>query len=171
VIRIIGVVLIMTSTAAMGFAGVRRLKNRVVSLDAIITSLDVMESEICSRLAPMREVLEQLSSEAPEPARRLYANALKEMERLGRCSFYTIWRDSVDKTRELMLNDDEKGTLEELGLCLGRYDVKEQSESIRRVRRKMERFLDRAEEQRRRDSKLHAFFGVVSGIFAVIILL
>ena len=42
---------------------------------------------------------------------------------------------------------------------------------IGRVRRRMETYLKRAEEERDRDSKLHAFFGVAAGLFAVTILL
>ncbi|MGM9521646.1 MAG: stage III sporulation protein AB [Oscillospiraceae bacterium] len=170
-IRIIGAALIIASTGMMGLAGVRRLRARVSALEAVIASLDIMESEICSRLTPMREVLEKLSTEAPPPARALYVNAAEGMSALGRCSFSTIWSNAVKRTGELKLTEEEAGTLCELGLCLGRYDVREQAETIARVRRRMEAFLKRAEVERERDSKLHAFFGVASGLFAVIILL
>lgn len=170
-LRLIGAVLVIGATGAMGLSGVRRLRARVAAIGSLVVSLELMESEICSRLAPMRQVLEQLSDEAPDPARKLFRNAAAGMERLGKFAFSQIWREAVKSTRELGLRQDEAETLSELGLCLGRYDVKEQSESILRVKRRMESFLKRAEAERDRDSKLHAFFGIASGVFAVIILL
>lgn len=170
-IRLIGAALIISSTAAMGFAGVWRLRNHVRALAAVLTSLDQMESEICSRLTPMRDVLELLSKEAPGPVRSFYQNAFRGMDALGDRSFYQIWTDAVANTRSLPLTEEEAQCLGELGLCLGRYDVREQAESINRVRKRMERFLREAEAARVRDSRLHAFFGVASGLMAVIILL
>lgn len=170
-IRILGAVLMILSTTAMGYGGVRRLRERVRNLEGIIASLDVMESEICSHLTPMREVLEMLSRNAPVQSRRLFENVADGMCALGRCSFYSIWREGVETTKELLLKPEEAETLVELGLCLGRYDVREQAEMISRVRRRLEIFLKRAEEERERDTKMHAFFGISAGIFAVIILI
>ncbi len=170
-IRVIGAVLIIASTSAIGVRGVLRLRGRVKSLESLIASLDIMESEICTRLTPMREVLEMLSSGAPLPGRRLFENAANGMERLGKTSFYSIWSESVQRTKELALRPQEREVLSELGLCLGRYDVREQAETIARIRRRLEIFLKKSEEERDRDSKIHAFFGVAAGLFAVIILL
>ena len=159
------------SAGVMGYSGVRKLRGRVRSLEALIASLDIMESEICSRLTPMREVLEILSTKVGYPARNLYENVLAGMEQLGRCSFYSIWKQAISDTQELLLRQEEQEVLSELGLCLGKYDVREQAETIIRIRRRLEIFLRKAETERDRDSKMHAFFGVGAGVFAVIILL
>ncbi len=170
-IRIIGAALVIASTASIGLAGVWRLRAHVNTLSAILTCLDLMESEICSKLTPMRDVLEEMAEEAPERVRGFFRGAADGMAELGTRSFYAIWTQALKNARNLRLREEEAQCLGELGLSLGRYDVREQAESISRVRRRMERYLDAAEEQRDRDSKLHAFFGVASGLFAVIILL
>ncbi len=169
--RILGAVLVVFSTAAIGYGGVKRLRERVRNLEGVIAALDVMESEICSHLTPMREVLEMLSNDAPGQSRKLFENVAEGMCALGRCSFYSIWREGVENTKELLLKPEETETLSELGLCLGRYDVREQAEVISRIRRRLEIFLKRAEEERERDTKMHAFFGIAAGLFAVIILI
>lgn len=140
-------------------------------MEALIVSLQLMESEICTRMATMREVLDMLSREAPASVRGLYRRASGGLAALGRCSFYTIWRMAVEKSRELRLRPGEIETLTSLGLSLGRYDVNEQAEAIGRTRKRLEAALRQAETERDRDWKLHAFFGLASGIFAVIILL
>lgn len=170
-LRYLGAALVIFATGSMGLSGVRRLRGRTRSLEGIVFSLELMEMEICSRLAPMREVLEKLSTDAPVSVRGFFRRALGGLGELGSRSFFSIWSGAVDASRELLLTPEETELLRELGLCLGRYDVREQAETISRVRRRFEAYLSRAEEERRRDTKLHAFFGVASGIFAVIILL
>ena len=160
-IRYIGAALVVAATGTMGLMGVWRLRRACEALEGLIASLQIMESEICARMTPMREVLELLSQTAPRGVRGLYRRAFEGMGDLGRRSFYSIWKSGAEEQR----------VLEELGLCLGRYDVREQAEAIARVRSMLEPALDRAEEERRRDTKLHAFFGVASGLFAVMILL
>lgn len=166
-----GAALVICATGTMGALSVRALRRRVRVLEGLITSLQMMEGEICSRMTPMREVLEMLSGSAPVCVRGLFGRAVDGMSALGRCSFYSIWKNAVGCSRELGLRQDEAQLLSELGLCLGRYDVREQAEAITRVRKRLELMLRRAEEERDRDSRLHAFFGLASGVFAVIILL
>ncbi len=170
-LRIAGAALVILATGTMGAAGVLRLRRRTAALEGLCASLRTMESEICSRLSPMRETLEILSGSAPAPVRGLYRRAAEGMGELGRRSFRSIWRGAVESSGELLLRAEEAQVLMELGSCLGRYDVREQAETIARVRGRLEVFLRRAEEERERDWKLHAFFGLASGIFAVTILL
>ena len=170
-IRGVGALLVICATGAMGLLGTAGLRRRAAAIGGITVSLELMENEICSRMTPMRDVLDMLSRTAPVSARGLYRRACEGMSAIGRCSFYAVWRGAVETSRELRLRPEEAETLAELGLCLGRYDVKEQAEAISRVRRRMEVYLKRAEEERDRDGKLHAIFGVVSGLFAAIILL
>lgn len=170
-IRYIGAALVICATGSMGVLGAMGLRRRAAAIEGIIVSLELMESEICSRMTPMRDVLELLSATAPVRVRGLFRRATESMSAIGRCSFFSLWRSAVESSRELRLRPDEIQTLSELGLCLGRYDVKEQAEAISRVRRRMELYLKRAEEERDRDGKLHAIFGIISGLFAVIILI
>lgn len=170
-IKLIGTVLIMSATISCGAAGVARLRHRVRCIEAIIAALSMMESEICVRLTPMREVLYMLSQEGPEPSQGLFFRAAAGMEKLGSVPFSDIWGGAVQESSELELRRDERETLWELGLSLGKYDVESQEENISRIKRRMENFLLRAEDEKRRDTKVKAFFGLAAGLFAVIILI
>ncbi len=171
VIRLLGAALVVTAAGTMGALGALNLRRRAAALEGLIVSLELMENEICSRLTPMADVLDMLSRSAPEAVRGFYRRAAGRMSAIGRCSFYAIWHGAVGESRELRLRPEEVQCLSELGLCLGRYDVREQAEAIGRVRRRLEVFLKRAEEESARDGKLHAAFGLVSGLFAAVILL
>lgn len=170
-IKIIGAVLIMSATISCGVSGVARLRRRAQCFESVITALEIMESEICTRLTPMHEVLEILSNDGPVMVQGLFSRAELGMEELGRKSFSDIWEDAITKSCELDLRKDEADALWELGLCLGKYDVASQAQSIARVKLRMEAFRLRAEEEKARDTKVKAFFGLAAGLFAVIILI
>ncbi|SHI08327.1 Stage III sporulation protein AB (spore_III_AB) [Sporobacter termitidis DSM 10068] len=170
-IRLIGAVLITAGTAAFGIMGVFRLRNRVRSLSAVISALAAMKSEICDRLTPMPELLRQMSGEATYPASLLFKNASERISGLGSKPFSAIWRQAVLNTPELLLTPGEELVLTELGMVLGRYDIGEQRSAIAYAERRMDEFLRRAEADREKNSKVHAFLGVAAGIFVVVILL
>ena len=56
-------------------------------------------------------------------------------------------------------------------MSLGRYDIGEQRSAIAYAERRMDEFLHKAEADREKNSKVHAFLGVAAGVFAVVILL
>ena len=139
--RLLGAALVILATGSMGALGVAALRRRVKVLEALVISLQLMESEICTRMATMREVLDMLSREAPVCVRGLYRRAFGGLAALGRCSFSAIWRMAVEKSRELRLRPEEAETLTSLGLSLGRYDVGEQAQAISRARGRLEAAL------------------------------
>ena len=171
VIKLLGAVFIISATVGCGAMSIVRLRERARALESLITALGIMESEICTHLTPMEETLEMLSNKAPERTRAFFARSLGRMEELGSVSFSEIWNAAVDESDELMLTREERDTVKDMGLSLGKYDVNEQAEAISRARRRLDVFLHKAELERERDSKVKAFFGLAAGAFAVILLI
>ncbi len=170
-IRFIGGILIIAGTGFYGVAGVMRLRKHVRSLEGLYAALEIMKSEICQRLAPMADVLDMLACDKQNLAHGLFARCLEKMGELGEKTFSDIWRQSVTESAELLLTPDEQLVLAELGPALGKYSGGEQLAAFSYTLRRLERFIQRAEEERDRESKLRAFLGVAAGIFAVIILI
>ncbi len=170
-IRFVGAVLITLGTAAWGLMGVYRLRSRVKSLHAVASALGIMKSEICDRLTPMPELLKNLAEEATYPASALFKNASEKMASIGMKPFSSIWSQAVKNTPELLLKPPEELVLTELGVRLGRYDIAEQASAIQYAQRRLEEHIRKAETERDKNSKVHAFLGVAAGLFAIIILL
>lgn len=170
-IKLIGAVLIAGGGAVWGMNGVMRLRNRVRSLSAVVSSLDIIRSEICDRMTPMPELLELMSKQSAYPANLMFKNASDHLCELGKCSFAAIWRYSILNTPEMLFTPQEALVMSELGLSLGRYDAAEQRGALVYTQKRMEQYLKKAEAERERDSKLQAFLGIAAGIFAVIMLL
>ncbi len=170
-IRLIGAVLITAGAAAWGFIGVFRLRARVRSLNALTSALGVMKSEICDRLTPMPQLLKLLGNEATYPVSLLFKNAAEKITSLGSKPFSSIWNQTVLETPELLLTPQEELVLKELGMSLGRYDTGEQKSALQYAERRMAEYARKAETEREKNSKVHAFLGVAAGLFAVVILL
>ncbi len=170
-IKFAGALLIIAGTAAIGGRSALRYRNRVRSLESLVSALGLMRSEICDRLTPMPELLEMLSREAGQPASRLFANVSRRMSELGARPFPDIWRQAVSDTPELLLSGREEACLSELGFSLGRYDVPQQRAAITYTARRMSDYAAAAERERSSNSRLHAFLGVAAGVLAVVVLI
>ena len=170
-IRFIGAMMMIFGASAWGVLGVLRLRERVRSLASITAALGSVRCEICERLTPVPELFSMMSMEAAYPASALFRRAGKKMSELGSASFPEIWKLAVEETPELLLKPRESMALSDLGLTLGRYNADEQRREIDYMTRRFERFLREAEQEKARDSKMHALLGVTAGVFCVIILL
>src|SRR5699024_10587989 len=67
-IQLLGAVLLLSGAVGFGLKGVARLRGRARTLAAMVSSLELLQSEICDRLTPMPELLELLEQEATYPA-------------------------------------------------------------------------------------------------------
>jgi stage III sporulation protein AB len=170
VLKIIGALMITTATTSLGVLSVKQLKRRVRSLRTLIGALDIMRSEICTRLTPMPELLELLAVQTGEPANIFFTNCLMKQRSMRGRPFAELWRSALDSTKELDLKETELEPLRELGSALGRYDTDRQGEAIMVARKRLEGFLQKAEIERDRESKTRTMLGIAAGVMITIIL-
>jgi len=170
-IKIIGALMIVCGTAAWGIGSVMRMKNRVVTLRSLITSLDIIKDEICVNLTPLPKVMELAWKASPKPASRFYKSVYSKVPEIPQEGFFGIWMKSLDECKELTMDTEERDVLIRLGSGLGKYDFDSQGRVIASAKRNLERIEDRAEKERAANSKLHAFLGVAAGMMAVVVLI
>ena len=165
-------ILIIGATAAVGLSSVWRMGARIRVLSGLIAAVETMKSEICDRMTPIPELLEQLAREADAPVDQLFHRAIREMGDIGIQSFYFIWKAAVEgASPALELTKEERQALIDLGRTLGRYDTEQQRDAFVYTLRRLESHLRRAEEERAKRGRVHAVMGVAVGVFVVIILI
>jgi len=169
--KIIGAIMVTAATTSLGVMSVRQLKRRVRSLCSLVGALDIMRSEICTRLTPMPELLELLAAQTEEPANIFFANCLIRQRSMRGRPFAELWRSALESTEELELKEYELEPLLELGPALGRYDTDRQGEAILAAKKRLEAFLQKAESERDRESRTRAMLGVAAGVMITIILI
>ncbi len=170
-LKLIGAIFVIVAGSILGATEAMRLSARVRSLTSIVSSLEIMRSEICDRLTPLPELMEILAKTGPSPAKSFFANCLQELQSLGIHSFFEIWKRAAKATYQLELRPNEFLAFCEIGLPLGKYDIEEQRAGLDAAISRMTEFRRKAEEERKSYGKVYAALGVTAGIFTVIILL
>jgi stage III sporulation protein AB len=171
VIRFIGAILITAGAGAWGFLSVLRLRRRANILLALSGAIEIMKSEVYDRLTPMPELMRLLMEDTPYPVSALFRRVHEKMETLGRKPFSSLWSAAIAESPELLLKEEERRAISELGYFLGRYDAGEQKSALVRVQRRMEEYARRAEAERDKKTPVHAFLGVAAGVFVSVLLL
>ena len=169
--KIIGALMVTAATTSLGVMSAKRLKRRVRSLRSLVSALDIMRSEICTRLTPMPELLELLAAQTGEPANIFFTNCLIKQRSMRGRPFAELWNSALRATEELELNENELEPLIELGTALGRYDTDRQGEAILAAKKRLEGFLQKAESERDRESKTRTMLGIAVGVMITIILI
>ena len=170
-IRFLGAILITAGAGAWGVLSVLRLRRRAAVLHALAGALELMKREIYDRLTPMPELMRMLSDDTPAPAGLFFGRVHEKMQSLGRRPFSALWNAALEESPELMLRQEERGVLRELGLFLGRYDAGEQKSALTRVQRRLEEYARRADLERDAKARVHVFLGVAAGVFVSVLLL
>ena len=169
--RLIGAALVIGATGAFGLGSMQRLGARVRVLRGLITAVQTTQSEICDRLTPLPALIAQLAAEATPPVDQFFHRLQGGMAGLGERPFSAIWKQTLEGSPELHLGEGAYALFADLGKTLGRYDIEDQRHVLRYTARRLEGYLEQAEEQRRERGKVHAVLGVAAGVFVVLILL
>jgi stage III sporulation protein AB len=83
---IIALLLVATCTL-IGYQKSSELRTRVHSLADLINALEVMRSEICTRLTPMPELMRRLSNDSSRETGQFFTLVNSNMGALGQRSF------------------------------------------------------------------------------------
>ena len=166
-----GALLILSGCAVWSAGGVLRLRSRKRILARLAASLDLMESEICDRQAPLPEVVRQLAGTADGPVKVFYTEVYRQLQGNDGRTFAEMWRRAILRTPDMMLTPEEEYAFSQLGFSLGKYDAAYQKNAIALTRKKMALYAKTAREECERDWKVQAFVGMAAGLAAVIVLL
>ncbi|MGI5935463.1 MAG: stage III sporulation protein AB [Oscillospiraceae bacterium] len=169
--KLIGAMLLVMAGAGMGLVKAGHLHFRVQSLSSILSSLEIMRGEICTRLTPLPEIFSLLAAEAPSPADKFFSAMKTGMSGLGQRSLGEIWGQALKDTPALALKPEEERALHLLGMSLGRFDVSEQKQAIDRCMESMGRFLEKAREDAQTQGRLYTGLGLAFGMMLAVILL
>jgi stage III sporulation protein AB len=166
----VGAMMVISCCSIIGMGFAAELKNRVKSLTGLISALTIMKSEICDLLTPMPELLRLIAEQSSIPVKTFFENCLAFLTEGRTVSFSKAWEYAARETVSMQLTPDEVSALSELGLSLGRYDIDEQKTALTRTINKLEIYMARAEEEKRRKGKVCAAMGVSTGLMIAIIM-
>ena len=170
-LRLAGALLLTAGAAGVGLCAAGQLEERVKSLRSLVAGLEILGRQLAFRRAAMPELMERTACQTEEPARYLFAYCREHLEELGEQTFGAIWAQAAEEEPGLLLAQEERAVLAELGEVLGRYDADDQIAALGRTVDALRVCLTRAQEERRRLGRVYTALGVGSGAMLAILLL
>ena len=129
--KFLGAVMLAAAATLIGIFKAREIKASAWALKEILSFLELMRNEICTRRTPLKQIL--ICANLPEY--RCIGGFVccveEKLDCLGGKSFAKIWCESVDEKLKL-IGENERQALKNLGSSLGKYDAELQAASIDR---------------------------------------
>lgn len=169
-LKIIGSVLVICCCTLLGLKATGRTQQHIRALRGLLSSLEIMKSEILDMLTPIPELMTLLSEQAQEPTRGMFLKCLCLMREGGCRSFRESWRRSVLETSDLCLLPEEEEVLCELGISLGRYNAEDQCRAIDKAAKRLDVFLQLEEKDKSERGRVNAVLGLGTGITVAMLL-
>lgn len=124
-IRLIGALLIVSASVALGIGYVNGEKQRLRALCSMERLLKAVAGEMGTRLTPLPALFSYLENRCDGPAAAFTAVLNVRMEQLGEKEFSIIWSESIDAVFGA-LSKEERELLRAPGYNLGRYELERQ---------------------------------------------
>lgn len=171
-LKLLGAILIIGSSGALGLAARQSLRARIAAIDGFLKALETIESEIVCRLTPCDELIARLAAEGdPHTAAVFTALAARIRQNDGLSLSYKWGRAFREQGPACGLREAEIGILSDAGSFLGRYDSEQQSRLLRLTARRLSSLREEASEDLKNKGSLYRTCGLTLGILAVIVLL
>lgn len=171
-LKLLGVVLIIGASTALGFSARQRLVRRVAVLTQLIRALDMMAAEVSERQTPLPEIIRLLTMEGGEDSRRFFREMHERIARGDGLSFSYRWQTTArDLAEELGLESDETDILRDAAAYLGRYQAEQQVFGLQQTRARLEAVRIQAGEMLKTKGSVYRACGIAAGVVTVLVML
>ena len=165
--RILGAILVIISTSAVGFSVASSHRKEAAALAELIRALEFMSCELEYRMPPLQELCRLTSMQVSGPVRMLFENLENELRKqasVNAACCMTAALQGVDKLPEMA-----KQNLLLLGKTLGRFDLQGQLSGISSVRQLCKRDLEGLQSNQQTRLRSYRTLGICAGVALVIL--
>ncbi len=168
-LKIIGIVLIVSACGGVGFALASAHRREEKSLRQLVSILDFMECELLYRLTPLPELCRLCAKEFPPMPGKVFGELADEMEQQIFPDIACCMRSVLDRTGDIPPITRREFAL--LGRSVGRFDLDGQLKGLEGVRQDCRLNLERLENNR--DNRLRSYqtLGLCAGAALAILLI
>lgn len=171
-LKLLGAILIIGSSGALGLSAQQGLRARIAALDGFLKALECIESEIAYRLTPCGELIAQLAAEGNPHTAPVFRALAGWLSRNDGLSLAYKWRRAFQEQGPACgLRAEEIGILCDAASFLGRYDSEQQRRALRLLSARLSGVRDEAAEDLKNKGSLYRTCGLTLGVLAVIVLL
>lgn len=170
-LKLIGSVIVVCATTAMGFYYAGVYAQRVKQLRLIQYALNSLESEIVYTSTPLIEAFENVSAKSNEPIKELFSLMSENLMGKNTEGVLNAFEEARSKVSDTLYFDKkEMEIIASFMNSLGNSDIEGQKKNFNITIKKLEAFELDAEERRKKNEKLFRYLGVSAGMLIIIIL-
>lgn len=170
-IKIIGVILILASSAGIGFHLSDDFVKRVEECKTLKKIILMLRGEIKYNNATMAEAFETIGSRVDNPYHDFFMEAAIELNNLSGQTFLEIWKQTIDKKlKETKLNKKDMERFRNLGENLGYLDKEMQLSTIDLYLEHLELEIEEGNRSMNSNSRLYKCLGIMGGVLVTLII-
>lgn len=171
-IKILGCILIISSSAGMGFFFSGELKNRIGDLKELKKLIFLLRGDIRYAKTPLPEAVQAMAIRHEGKYKHFLTVIAQRLNELGGISFCSIWKSAVDKDLEkTSLSKKDLEGLAMLGENLGYLDMDMQINTLDLYISQIEEEIVDLSRNVKEKSYLYNSLGILGGIFITLIML
>ncbi|MDO5293098.1 MAG: stage III sporulation protein AB [bacterium] len=171
-IKMIGVLLVIGSSTAIGLYFSTMTKGRVKDLKVLKKYIILLRGDIEYSSTPLPEAIEMLSRRSNDRFKEFFEKVASELRKLDGIPFTEIWDKGIrENMNEIFLTEPDKDLLRKLGDTLGFMDKDMQVKSIDLYLEQLELELAEAIKTEKEKTRLYNLLGVLCGIFITVVLI
>ena len=171
-IKIIGILMTISSSTAIGVYFSTLLKERISELKELKKNILLLQGDIRFGNTPLPEAIEAIANRHQGDFKKFFGQIADELSELGGITFYEVWKNAVDQClTHTSLSKKDKLNLSKLGENLGHLDKQMQINHIDLYLNQLEEEIGEASDNLKEKSRLYNILGVMCGIFIIIVII
>ena len=171
-LKMIGVLLVVTASTGLGFSVSRDLKLRIDQLHYLRKLMLMLQGEIKYVKAPLPEAFASIGRRSREPFQAFFAGVAQDMDHCEGETFQEIWDRRIrEDLRETRLTKTDLESLRHMGENIGYLDHEMQLGTLGLYTEQLENEIHAAEKVFGSKSRIYHCLGVMGGIFIAILIL
>lgn len=171
-LKLLGSILIIGASAALGLAVRQQAALRVRALAEWIDSLNLLILEVGGRSTPLHETFLIISRSRNQLIAPFFLELSKQISGMPFYDFRTVWNKALRAYGESWgLHAEEQNVLIGIADYLGRYDGGAQTQSLQTAMLRLQEQRDRAAEELRAKNSVYRTCGAAVGILLVLVLI
>ncbi len=171
IMKIIGCILVIASTAGMGFYLSSEIRTRIEDLKELRKLIGLLKGDIRYASTPLPEAIHSISKRHNGKFQSFFGNISKQLQELSGGTFAEVWKTATEN--ELVntsLTKKDKSHLVQFGETLGYLDKDMQMNTIDLYTSQMEEEITDLAKSVKEKSYLYNTLGICCGIFIIIIM-
>lgn len=165
ILKYLILIIILISSSYMGLLKSKIFEDRVKELNKFQNALLMFKSKIEFTYEPIKNIFEEISKTLYKDENNIFLEAINIEKNITE-----TWNNAVDNYK-CNFNNEDKEIIKMFGKLLGKTDINGQVNEIELTMKLIEKQIEKAEEEKSRNSKLYKTMGVVLGMGICIILI